>query len=83
MQQMGRHIRLHAQGREADIVIFSCVRARSSGRGSIGFLADVRRMNVGITRARWAPALQTAHAMCAEVIEFYTRSMQDVAVTSV
>lgn len=44
--------RLHAQGREADVVIFSCVRARSSGGGSIGFLADVRRMNVGITRAR-------------------------------
>ncbi|GAV91435.1 AAA_11 domain-containing protein/AAA_12 domain-containing protein [Cephalotus follicularis] len=38
------------QGREKDVVIFSCVRA-SKGK-SIGFLSDFRRMNVGITRAR-------------------------------
>ena len=38
------------QGRESEIIIFSCVRA-SSGRG-IGFLNDVRRMNVGLTRAK-------------------------------
>jgi senataxin len=35
------------------VVIFSCVRARSSGQ-SVGFLADVRRMNVALTRARRA-----------------------------
>jgi senataxin len=38
------------QGREADIVIFSAVRAVGS-RG-IGFLSDVRRMNVALTRAK-------------------------------
>ena len=38
------------QGREADIVIFSCVRA--AGSKGIGFLSDVRRMNVGLTRAK-------------------------------
>jgi len=38
------------QGRESEIIIFSCVRA-SSTKG-IGFLADIRRMNVGLTRAR-------------------------------
>ena len=38
------------QGRESEIIIFSCVRA-SSTRG-IGFLSDIRRMNVGITRAK-------------------------------
>ena len=49
------------QGKEADVVLFSCVRAHNapgsggrSGGGSrgVGFLADVRRMNVGLTRAR-------------------------------
>ncbi|MCJ1311256.1 DEAD-box type RNA helicase [Agyrium rufum] len=38
------------QGRESEIIIFSCVRA-SAGKG-IGFLSDIRRMNVGITRAK-------------------------------
>ena len=38
------------QGREANIVIFSCVRA--AGSKGIGFLSDVRRMNVAITRAK-------------------------------
>ncbi|KAF8026353.1 hypothetical protein BT93_F2981 [Corymbia citriodora subsp. variegata] len=38
------------QGREKDVVIFSCVRASKSK--SIGFLSDYRRMNVAITRAR-------------------------------
>lgn len=38
------------QGRESEIIIFSCVRA-SVGKG-IGFLSDIRRMNVGITRAK-------------------------------
>jgi superfamily I DNA and/or RNA helicase len=34
------------QGREADIVLFSCVRARRQ----VGFLRDLRRMNVALTR---------------------------------
>ena len=38
------------QGRESEVIIFSCVRA-SSSKG-IGFLSDIRRMNVGITRAK-------------------------------
>lgn len=38
------------QGRECEVIMFSCVRA-SMSRG-IGFLSDIRRMNVGITRAK-------------------------------
>ena len=38
------------QGREKEAVVISLVRSNSAGE--IGFLADVRRMNVALTRAR-------------------------------
>jgi superfamily I DNA and/or RNA helicase len=38
------------QGREKEVVVISLV--RSNPEGDIGFLADVRRMNVALTRAR-------------------------------
>lgn len=39
------------QGREKDIIIMSCVRAHPEAH-TVGFLADMRRMNVAVTRAR-------------------------------
>ncbi|KAG2151416.1 SEN1 N terminal-domain-containing protein [Suillus clintonianus] len=39
------------QGQEKDVIILSCVRA-GPGVQSVGFLSDVRRMNVAMTRAR-------------------------------
>lgn len=38
------------QGQERDVVVISMVRANASG--TIGFLSDLRRMNVAMTRAR-------------------------------
>jgi hypothetical protein len=44
------------QGGEKDLIVFSCVRGPGSQHraSSIGFLADIRRMNVALTRAKYA-----------------------------
>ncbi|XP_022716392.1 helicase SEN1-like isoform X3 [Durio zibethinus] len=74
------------QGREVDVLVLSTVRAASSSTGisssSIGFVADVRRMNVALTRARlslWilgnARTLQTNHNWAALVKDAKQRNL--------
>lgn len=62
------------QGRECEIIIFSCVRALGS-RG-IGFLSDIRRMNVGITRAK-SSLWVLGNAQSLMQGEFWSKLIQD------
>lgn len=42
------------QGKEKDIIFITTVRSKDSISDSIGFLKDYRRLNVAITRAKYA-----------------------------
>lgn len=63
------------QGREKEAVVVSLV--RSNPQGEIGFLADVRRMNVALTRARRKlivigdSATVTAHPFYRRMVEYF------------
>ena len=72
------------QGQERDVIMISLVRANDKGR--IGFLGDLRRMNVAITRARMklmilgdAPTL-TRHAFYKELYEYIWENGQVITV---
>ena len=72
------------QGQERDVIMISLVRANNKGR--IGFLGDLRRMNVAITRARMklmilgdAPTL-TRHVFYKELYEYIRENGQVVDV---
>lgn len=55
------------QGREKDVVLLSTV--RSGRHGAIGFVADERRANVALTRARSSVVvLCNAHALCKDPV---------------
>ncbi|EJC98117.1 uncharacterized protein FOMMEDRAFT_97735 [Fomitiporia mediterranea MF3/22] len=63
------------QGQEKDIIMLSCVRAGTS-LATVGFLADIRRMNVAITRARsslfifgHAPTLQRSNRVWKDIVD--------------
>jgi len=62
------------QGRESEVIIFSCVRA--SLKQGIGFLADIRRMNVGITRAK-SSLWVLGNSQSLMQGEFWARLIQD------
>lgn len=63
------------QGREKEAVLISLV--RSNPQGEIGFLQDVRRMNVAMTRARRRllligdSATLSAHPLYRRMIEHF------------
>ena len=72
------------QGQERDVIFISLVRANDTGQ--IGFLSDLRRMNVAITRARMklaivgdAPTL-TRHAFYRALFDYIQEEGQVVPV---
>lgn len=62
------------QGRECEIIIFSCVRA--SPTGGIGFMTDIRRMNVGLTRAKSSLWI-LGNSQALKQGEFWNKLIQD------
>jgi superfamily I DNA and/or RNA helicase len=70
------------QGHEKDIIIFNCVRSNAfvEKEHSLGFLLDVRRMNVAITRPRhWLYIIGNADTLersevWKELIDWYRES---------
>ena len=59
------------QGREKDYIVISCVRTGGEGQqgASIGFLADPRRLNVAITRARLGLIIVgSARTLCRNIL---------------
>jgi superfamily I DNA and/or RNA helicase len=58
------------QGREKEAVVLSLV--RSNAEGEVGFLADLRRTNVALTRAR-RKLLVVGDSATLSALPFYTR----------
>lgn len=63
------------QGREKDVIIFSSVRARNP-EGTIGFLSHRQRLNVALTRAKYALYI-FCHVKSLRVNEDWRNCMDD------
>jgi superfamily I DNA and/or RNA helicase len=61
------------QGREKEVVVLSLV--RSNAEGEVGFLADVRRLNVALTRAR-RKLLVIGDSATLSALPFYVRLLE-------
>lgn len=72
------------QGQERDVIVISLVRANADGQ--IGFLSDLRRMNVAITRARMKLMIMgdvptmTRHPFYRKLYEFIMENQTHVQV---
>jgi len=72
------------QGREKDIICFTCVRAKIEK--GIGFLADCRRVNVGFTRAKngfWLignSSVLTGDKNWSEAIKDFTKRTRNLSI---
>mmetsp|Transcript_12259 Transcript_12259/g.41087 ORF Transcript_12259/g.41087 Transcript_12259/m.41087 type:complete len:454 (+) Transcript_12259:415-1776(+) len=61
------------QGREADVIILSCVRADVAG--GLGFVADARRVNVALSRARES-LIVCGSSVCLEVERIWRSALK-------
>ena len=61
------------QGREADVIILSCVRADVAG--GLGFVADARRVNVALSRARESLVV-CGSSVCLEVERIWRSALK-------
>lgn len=64
------------QGQEKDIIILSCVRA-GPNLTSIGFLTDLRRVNVALTRSRSSLYILGNAGTLARSDEFWSKLVED------
>ncbi|XP_070534707.1 probable helicase senataxin isoform X2 [Ptychodera flava] len=64
------------QGREKDVIILSCVRASPFGSTGIGFVANEKRLNVALTRAKYSLFI-VGHLSSLETNDIWKKLIED------